>query len=171
MLVEPSNTLFACAMTCSLSPSNSGKIDRCDEKYGAQKTPIAAASTRSNGKLSSPAACSSGNATMSGTRTMSEINIVVRAPRRETTVPLGIPSTPIGSSSAARTSPIFAGDCVVTSTNHGSASAVMREPIPEITSATSSASSERFRRIMRQTFAAALQPLPGRSRGRCRRWT
>jgi hypothetical protein len=75
--------------------------------------------------------------------------IVSRAPSRVTRVPLGTPSRAIGKSSTARTSPIFAGECVVTRTNHGSARNVICDPTRETSSAASSASSERLCKIRR----------------------
>ncbi len=73
--------------------------------------------------------------------------MVSRAPNRVTSVPLGTPSSAVGRSSTARTMPIFAGDPVVTSTNHGSARNVICEPARETSSAASSASSDLLRRI------------------------
>jgi hypothetical protein len=67
------------------------------------------------------AACRIGSTASSGTRAASQTSIVVRAPSLSTTVPLGIPKSAIGRISAARTSVIFVGEPVVTSTNHGSA--------------------------------------------------
>ena len=82
-----------------------------------------------------PAACSSGIDASSGARAKSATSIVERAPMRWTRSPLGIPSSAMGAISAARTSVIFAGEPVVTSTNHGSARYVIRVPSTEITSA------------------------------------
>ena len=62
-----------------------------------------------------------GSDARSGIRAASHVSIVVRAPSRSTTMPLGIPRIALGAISAARTSVIFAGEPVVTSTNHGSA--------------------------------------------------
>src|SRR6266566_1239999 len=64
------------------------------------------------------------------------------------TAPLGMPSTAIGISSAAKTRPIFVAEPVVTSTNHGIASADSWDPTEETVSATSSARTARSR-IMR----------------------
>ena len=65
----------------------------------------------------------------------SHVSIVVRAPSRSTAIPLGMPRIAIGAISAARTSVIFDAEPVVTSTNHGSARYVIREPRIETTSA------------------------------------
>src|SRR5215211_5548401 len=83
--------------------------------------------------------------------------------------PLGTPSSATGASSKARTIPIFAGECVVTSTNHGSATFVIAEPTRE----TSSASSPRLRRItpapLRRSCATrATTPPHHRARRTCR---
>src|SRR5262249_61515127 len=80
-----------------------------------------------------------------------ETSIVRSAPRRATSEPAGIPKTPTGISSAARTQPIFAVDPVVTSTNHGSATKVIAEPVSDTSSALMTAASERFRRMLTAT--------------------
>ena len=85
---------------------------------------------------------------MSGPRAASETSIVRFAPIRAMSVPAGIPKIAIGSSSAAMTQPIFAVEPVVTSTNHGSATNVIPEPVSETSSAAISPRSERFRRIV-----------------------
>ena len=54
-------------------------------------------------------------------------------------MPLGMPKIAIGRISAARTIVIFAAEPVVTSTNHGSARYVIREPRIDMTSAATSA--------------------------------
>ena len=69
------------------------------------------------------------------------------APSRATSVPAGIPKTPTGISSAARTQPILAVDPVVTSTNQGSATNVIADPVRETSSATTRAARERFLKI------------------------
>ena len=76
---------------------------------------------------------------------MSDTSIDVRAPSRATTEPLGIPSSAIGRISAARTTLIFVGEPVVTSTNHGSATKVIALPVLETASAVSRAGRVRFR--------------------------
>ena len=65
--------------------------------------------------------------------------MVVRAPSRCTSVPLGMPRIAIGRISAARTRLIFPGEPVVTSTNHGRARYVIRVPSTETVSAATSA--------------------------------
>jgi hypothetical protein len=64
---------------------------------------------------------------------------VFRAPSRCTSMPLGMPRIAIGAISAARTSVIFPGEPVVTSTNHGSARYVIRVPRTDTISALMSA--------------------------------
>ena len=114
-------TLFACAIVVSFSPTSSGRITRCAAKYGAMKQPSRKTSASRIEKWRTPAACRIGSATSNGTRAASQASIVVRAPSRSTTIPLGIPKIAIGRISTARTIDIFAADPVVTSTNHGSA--------------------------------------------------
>ena len=72
-------------------------------------------------------------------RSRSEAAIVRRAPSAARTAPLGIPSSATGSSWIASTSPIRAGEPVVTSTNHGSDHCHVVEPVSEIRHATSRA--------------------------------
>ena len=103
------------------------------------KTPMSATITSSIGKLSQPSACSSGIEASKGTRARSDSTIVLRAPSRETTVPDGIPRTATGSSSTARTTPIFVAEPVVESTNQGRARNVICEPSEETISAATSA--------------------------------
>ena len=114
-------TLFACAIVVSSSPTSSGRITRWAAKYGAMKQPSAKTRTSSSGKLSMSAEWRIGSEARSGIRAASHVSIVVRAPSRSTTIPLGMPRIAIGAISAARTSVIFDGEPVVTSTNHGSA--------------------------------------------------
>ena len=59
-------------------------------------------------------------------------------------MPLGTPRIAIGRICTARTTLIFAAEPVVTSTNHGSARYVIREPSVEISSATTSAPTARL---------------------------
>ena len=81
---------------------------------------------------------------MSGPRAASETSIVRFAPSRAITEPAGIPTSAIGSISAARTQAIFAVEPVVASTNHGSATKVIDEPVSETSSATTRPARERF---------------------------
>jgi hypothetical protein len=76
------------------------------------------------------------------------MSIVRFAPRRAITVPLGMPSRPTGTSSAARTQPILAVEPVVIRTNHGRATKVMADPVSETSSATRTAPRLRFRKIV-----------------------
>jgi hypothetical protein len=157
-------TAFACAIVRSSSPTSSGRITRCEEKYGARKQPIPNTIASRSGKLRSPAPCSTGRLTISGTRAMSPINIVRRAPRCDTSVPLGMPRSATGNSSTARTTPMRVGDPVVTRTNQGRARNVICEPSDETLSATISARSPGLRNIADE----AIRP-PARSRTRARR--
>ena len=106
-------------------------ISRCDVMYGAVKTPsrktIASSSAERQVRPSSGA---TGTSAISGARNASERSIVVRAPSRAITEPLGMPSRAIGSdldreheAHARRASR------VVTSTNHGSATNVIAVPV------------------------------------------
>ena len=137
--------LFACDIVRSSSPTSSGRIVRCDAKYGAMKHPSSATSPSRSGKLSRSAACSSGIEARIGARAKSAMSIVFRDPRRWTTAPLGMPRIAIGRISAARTSDIFPGEPVVTSTNHGSARYVILVPRTETISALTSAPTAVFR--------------------------
>jgi hypothetical protein len=103
------------------------------------KHPSSATMARSSSKLRAPAACSSGIEARIGARARSAASIVVRAPRRWTSAPLGMPRRAVGRTSAARTSDTFPGEPVVTRTNHGSARYVIRVPNTEIVSAATSA--------------------------------
>ena len=127
--------LFACAIVVSSSPTSSGRITRWAAKYGAMKHPSTKTSTSRSGKLSMPAECRIGSEASNGSRAASQVSMVVRAPSRSTAIPLGMPRIALGAISAARTSAIFEGEPVVTSTNHGSARYVIREPRIETTSA------------------------------------
>jgi len=84
--------------------------------------------------------CKTGTSTISGIRSASDTSIVVRAPSRPTSEPLGMPKSAIGTTSAARTTLMRVGDPLVTSTNHGRATNVMAVPVLETTSAARSAS-------------------------------
>ena len=108
------------------------------------KQPSSATSTSSSSKLKTPAEWRSGIDTRIGPRAASAMSMVVREPSRWTTEPLGMPSIAIGRISAARTRLIFAGDPVVTRTNHGSARYVIRVPRTETVSATTSAETAVF---------------------------
>ena len=88
----------------------------------------------------------------SGPRAASARSIVRFAPSRAIRVPAGIPSSPIGAISAASTQPIFAYEPVVTSTNQGSATNVIEEPVRETSSAVIRPSSERLRQTMRRNI-------------------
>jgi hypothetical protein len=91
--------------------------------------------------------CSAGIANMIGAGTPSASSIARRAPMRASRLPPGSPKIATPATAAAITKPIRAGEPVVTSTNHGSASQVICEPVVEIVSATSSASSLRSRNM------------------------
>ena len=142
---EPASTnAFACVSVVESSPTSSGSTIRWAEKYGAMKQPSTKTSTSRSGNESMPASCSRGMDSISGTRTKSQTSIVFTAPRRETTAPLGMPSSAIGSSSAASTIPMRVVEPVVVRTNHGSARNVICAPSDEITSALSNAKIDRW---------------------------
>jgi len=75
--------------------------------------------------------------------------------------PLGIPSSAIPANSAAITTPMRAGELVVTSTNQGRATAAISEPVVETTSARNSAASGRVIRVVR---IMAAECIPGVTR-------
>ena len=75
---------------------------------------------------------------ISAARTRSEASINRRGPSQVATRPPSSPSTVSPTNSAASTAPIRAGDPVVTSTNQGSATAVISVPVVEMTSASTS---------------------------------
>ena len=136
--------LFACDIVVTSSPTSSGRITRCEAEYGGMNAPIAATIASSRPNERRPAECSSGSAMISGARAKSAMSIVVREPSRWTREPLGTPRIAIGRICTARTTLIFAAEPVVTSTNHGSARYVIREPSVEISSARTSAPTARL---------------------------
>ena len=73
----PSIRLFAWVIVRSSSPTSSGRIVRCEAKYGGMKQPRSATRARRSPKLRTPAAYNSGIAARSGARAASESNIVV----------------------------------------------------------------------------------------------
>ena len=80
--VPPSIELFACDIRRSSSPTSSGRIVRCDAKYGGMKQPSSATSPSSRPKLRTPAECRSGIDARIGARAKSATSIVVREPSR-----------------------------------------------------------------------------------------
>ena len=143
---EPASTkAFACVSVAESSPTSSGNTIRWAEKYGAMKQPSTKTSTSNSGNESIPASYSRGIDTISGMRARSQTSIASTAPRRVTTVPLGMPSSAMGSSSAARTIPIRVVEPVVVRTNHGNARNVICDPSDEMISALSSARIDRWR--------------------------
>ena len=81
---------------------------------------------------------------MIGTLAASATFIVRFAPRRAISDPEGMPSSPTGRSSHASTQPIRAVEPVVISTNHGSATYVIADPVRDTSSAVRIAASDRF---------------------------
>src|SRR5215212_248391 len=108
------------------------------------KQPSANVNASSAGKLRWSVQKSTGIAAISGTRAASARFIVRFAPSRAIRLPLGMPRSPTGRSSAARTQPIFAVEPVVTRTNQGSATYVIAEPLRDTSSATTTAARDRF---------------------------
>src|SRR4051794_40611498 len=84
---------------------------------------------------------------MTAPRTPSQSIIVRRAPSFATSLPPGIASSPTPISSAATTKLIRVAEPDVSSTNQGSASHVICDPVTETISAASRAASERLRSI------------------------
>ena len=122
-------------------------MSRDEAMYGAAKVPMANVVTSSAANERWPVLCRIGITSINGPRAASEISIVFLPPSFEITVPAGIPKMAIGSISAARTQPIFAVEPVVASTNHGSATKVIAEPVNETSSAVTSPIRERFLNI------------------------
>ena len=114
-------------------------IKRCEVMYGAVKVPSRKTITSSAANERCPAQKRSGTSAISGARRTSEQSIVVRAPSRPITEPLGMPRRAIGAISTASTTLIRAAEPLVTSTNQGSATNVIAVPVLETTSATTSA--------------------------------
>ena len=77
--------------------------------------------------------CSSGIAAISGARAPSQISIVRRAPSRVASPPAKPPSA-TAAASVAITSVMRVAEPDVVSTNHGSATQVICDPVSEITS-------------------------------------
>ena len=123
--VAPPKSADAFETSRSSSPKSSGMISRCDVMYGAVKMPSRKTITSSAAKDRWPVQWSSGTSAISGARSASERSIVVRAPSRPISEPLGMPSSAIGAISTASTRLMCAGEPVVTSTNHGSATNVI----------------------------------------------
>ncbi len=117
----PLSAAFADATRRSSSPTTSGTTRREDEKYGAVKQPTANDAASRAGKDRCPVQCRIGITSISGPRAASETSIVRFAPSRAIREPAGIPSSPTGAISAARTQPIFPVEPVVARTNQGRA--------------------------------------------------
>ena len=146
--VAPSSRLFACEITRWSLPSSSGRMTRCDAKYGGAEAAERRDEHEQQREREQPRGVQHGQRQPSAARARRRRRASSGA-RRSATRPFrsGTPSSATGASWNARTRPIFVGEPVVTSTNHGSATKVICEPTRETASATSSASSPRFRRI------------------------
>ena len=103
--------------------------------------------------------CSSGIAAISGARTPSQISIVRRAPSRVASPPANPPSATAAASTASTTVMRVAEPDVV-STNHGSATQVICEPVSETTSRARIPISPRLRKRSR-----LLTPVAGSGSG------
>ena len=119
----------------------------CALKDGPLKAPDTNAAATIIGNVSAPAQCSSGSDRITGPRTPSQSIIVRRAPIRATSFPPGIAPAATPISAAATTRLMRVAEPDVSSTNQGSASQVICDPVVETISAASSAASERFRSI------------------------
>lgn len=137
-LVAPSTSVFARATTASSRPTTAGITSRCAAKYGVENTPIALTRTSNSANDRCPAACRMGMRATNGARAASHTSIVVRAPNRSITDPLGMPRIASGRSSTAKTIPIRVGDPVVDKTNQGIASADNCDPKADRPSAVTS---------------------------------
>jgi hypothetical protein len=124
------SSVFASPSRCSSSGKRSGSSAVFDANDGVAKTPTPATSTSSTGKVSIPARWSSGIAAISGARMPSQISIVRRAPSRVARPPPS-PPTATAAASTASTTDIRAAEPVVVSTNHGSATQVICDPVSE----------------------------------------
>src|SRR5919198_6365321 len=124
-------------------------MTRWAAKYGPKKPPAAKTRASSSGNESAPAQWRSGIASTSGPRAQSASSMARRAPIRARRLPPGSPKIAVAATSAPITNPIRAGEPVVTSTNHGSASQVICEPVVETVSAHSNARSRPSRSISR----------------------
>src|SRR6187551_1264198 len=140
---------FASDTRFSSSPRSSGTITFCAAKYGAASAPRRNATMSSTANDSPVVQCRIGMTSMSGARAPSHSSIVRRAPSLPRSRPPGKPNTATPISSAATTKLIFVADPVVTSTNQGRAIQVICAPVVEITSAPSSATTERDRKRSR----------------------
>src|SRR5262249_61565448 len=115
--------------------------------YGAVKAPRAKTIAHSHPNVRWPLQWRSGTSAIRGARSASDHSIVVRAPSRAITEPLGMPRIAIGAISTARTMLVFVAEPVVTRTNQGSATKVIAVPPAETASATRSAIRVRERSI------------------------
>ena len=167
--VAPSTMAFACATTCSSSPTSSGRISRCDAKYGARKVPMQrddreqqreSSACRARGAAGSRRAEARGSgrrrASSAGRRTArSRSRRGSRGSRSEGARPRG-------------RRPSSSAEPVVWRTNHGSARKVICDPSDEMTSAETSAKIGRWRSGLRACVRAATHRPAGRPRRRAR---
>ena len=107
--------------------------------------------------------CSSGIAAISGARAPSQISIVRRAPSRVASPPAKPPSA-TAAASVAITSVIRVAEPEVVSTNHGSATHVICEPVSEMTSRARIPISPGLRKRSR-LLTPVQAPVPGPSAG------
>ena len=128
--LPPWKSAFARLTSGSSSPSSSGTITFCAAKYGALNAPRTNATARSAPNESAPAQCRSGRSEHQR-RADGVAERASSAGRRAgaSSLPPGRPSSPSPASSAATTRLIRVAEPVVTSTNHGSASQVICEPV------------------------------------------
>ena len=119
--------LFACEIARSSLPIELRQDHQLDAKYGAPKTPKPRLSAAAPETRACRAACRIGSDAINGSRAGSQASMVVRAPSRGDRPAREAEHRP-GAISTASDQPIFDGDPVVTSTNHGTARYVIREP-------------------------------------------
>jgi hypothetical protein len=105
--------------------------------------PASATSTSSAGKLSIPAACSTGTSPTSTALAASARMLIRRDPMRSMTGPPSAIANTSGVSSHTATMPVLAAEPVVTSTNQGIAMALMRVPAAETAVLASNAATAR----------------------------
>ena len=152
------------------SPSSPLTIALCDPSDAAQGTPERNASATRSGNDSAPSRCSSGIAAVVTTHTASQATSARHGPWRATKRALGTPSSSSGADSAASTTLIRVAEPVVSSTNHGSATAVISEPSDDTTWAPTSARTAGVTGSRGAPRSAGRPPRrPDRSRGSRRR--
>src|SRR3954449_1779752 len=113
---------------------------------GPRSAPAIATNTNIVGKCSSPKVCSSGTMATTAVLPVSASTLMRRAPTRSISGPPMAFTSTNGAISAMATTPVFTGEPVVISTNHGMAIALTRVPQIDTTFATRNANNGARRR-------------------------